>query len=175
MSRAFLKLNVHLLLFFDGSTTQWEVLTIFASAMGPAEVAAWGMLGLIWDTFERITAGFADAAEVRIGFRMGAGQPQSAKIAAFKSMYMALVVSLFSTTVLYIFAGNLPRWMTPDPTLQKMVSVSLVSPVKVSSVVNAVQNTQPQIFEVLPLVRKLCFCCRNIYPCDLYPPVACSL
>ena len=92
-----------------GSAMQWEVLTIFASVMGPAEVAAWGMLGLIWDTFERITAGFADAAEVRIGFRMGAGQPRGAKIAAYKSMYMALIVSLFSTAVLFIIAGNLPR------------------------------------------------------------------
>jgi len=111
-----------------GSATQWEVLTIFASAMGPAEVAAWGILGFIWDTFERITAGFADAAEVRIGFRMGAGQPRSAKIAAYKSMYMAMIAALFSTTVLFVIAGNLPRWMTPDPTLQKMVSVSCVSP-----------------------------------------------
>jgi len=96
--------------------------------MGPAEVAAWGILGFIWDTFERITAGFADAAEVRIGFRMGAGQPRSAKIAAYKSMYMAMIAALFSTAALFIIAGNLPRWMTPDPTLQKMVSVSCVSP-----------------------------------------------
>ncbi len=93
--------------------------------MGPAEVAAWAILGLIWNTLERITAGFADTAEVRVGFYMGAGQPRSAKIAAYKLIYMALIASLFSTAVLLIIAGNLPRWMTPDPTLQKMVSASL--------------------------------------------------
>ena len=109
--------------------------------MGPAEVAAWGILGFIWDTFERITAGFADAAEVRIGFRMGAGQPRGAKIAAYKSMYMALIVSLFSTAVLFIIAGNLPRWMTPDPTLQKMVSVSFVARALFLSVINFLSTT----------------------------------
>lgn len=35
--------------------SKWEVLTFFVSVMGPAEVAAWGMLGFIWDTFEHIT------------------------------------------------------------------------------------------------------------------------
>ena len=104
---------------------QWQVLTVFASSMGPAEVAAWAILGLIWNTLERITAGFADAAEVRVGFYMGAGQPRSAKITGYKLVYMALIASLFSTAVLLIIAGNLPRWMTPDPTLQKMVSASL--------------------------------------------------
>jgi Na+-driven multidrug efflux pump len=119
-----------LTIFINACPTQWEVLTIFASVMGPAEVAAWGMLGFVWDTFERITAGFADAAEVRIGFRMGAGQPHHAKLAAYKAMYMAVVVSLFSTGVLFILAGHLPRWLTPDPTLQKMVRTFPISPLE---------------------------------------------
>lgn len=100
---------------------QWEVLTIFAGAMGPAEVAAWGMLGFIWDTFENLTAGFADAAEVRIGFHMGSGQPHNAKIAAAKSMYMAVVAAVVSTSILFILSQYLPGWLTPDPTLQTMV------------------------------------------------------
>lgn len=31
---------------------QWEIMTLFAAHMGPAEVAAWGILGFLWDTFE---------------------------------------------------------------------------------------------------------------------------
>jgi hypothetical protein len=27
-------------------------MTLFAAHMGPAEVAAWGILGFLWDTFE---------------------------------------------------------------------------------------------------------------------------
>ena len=126
------------LTFLCRSATQWQVLTIFASAMGPAEVAAWAILGLMWNVLERITAGFADTAEVRVGFYMGAGQPRSATIAAYKLMFMALMASLFSTVVLFIIAGNLPRWMTPDPTLQKMVRTSsFVSPALFSSVLNS--------------------------------------
>jgi len=79
---------------------------------------------VIWDAFERITAGFADAAEVRIGFRMGAGQPRKARLAAFKALFMALIVSLFLTGVLFIIAGELPRWLTPDPTLRTMVNTT---------------------------------------------------
>ena len=105
--------------------------------MGPAEVAAWAILSLMWNVLECITAGFADTAEVRVGFYMGAGQPRSATIAAYKLMYMALMASLFSTVVLFIIAGNLPRWMTPDPTLQKMVRTSFVSPAMFSSVLNS--------------------------------------
>lgn len=36
------------------SCVKWEVMTLFASHMGPAEVAAWGILGFVWDTFEYI-------------------------------------------------------------------------------------------------------------------------
>ena len=67
------------------------------------------------------TAGFADAAEARVGFRLGAGQPRSAKIAAYKSMYMAVSVSILSTGVLLIVSEHLPGWLTPDPTLQRML------------------------------------------------------
>jgi len=28
--------------------TQWEILTLLAATMGPAEVAAWGILNTIW-------------------------------------------------------------------------------------------------------------------------------
>jgi Na+-driven multidrug efflux pump len=60
---------------------------------------------------------------------MGSGQPHSAKIAAYKGIYMAVVVAVLSAGGLFILSGYLPGWLTPDPTLQRM------------------------IFDVLPLVR----------------------
>lgn len=78
------------------------------SVLGPAEVAAWGLLGYVWDAFEEVTctssaivyssfftrspltllssAGLASAAEVRVGYHMGAGQPHSGKIVAYKTV-----------------------------------------------------------------------------------------
>lgn len=34
---------------------EWEVLTIFAVALGPAEAATWAILGFFWDVFESTT------------------------------------------------------------------------------------------------------------------------
>jgi MATE family multidrug resistance protein len=100
---------------------QWEVMTLFAAYMGPAEVAAMGILGMVWGAFEAVTDAFGDAAEVRVGFRMGAGQTQIAKIVAEKGIYVAFVVATFSCGFLFVIAQYLPGWLTPDPTLQKMI------------------------------------------------------
>ena len=34
---------------------EWEIMTLIVSFMGPAEVAAWGLLGFLWSLFEQIT------------------------------------------------------------------------------------------------------------------------
>jgi len=100
---------------------EWEVMTLFARHMGPDEVAAWGIIGYVWSAFETITDGFGDAAEVRVGFRMGAGQIGIAKMVGEKSVYFGVVVSIFETGLLFIIAEYLPFWLTPDPTMQKML------------------------------------------------------
>lgn len=66
-------------------------------------------------------AGFAEAAVCRVGYRMGAGQPHSAKIAAYKSVYMGIIVAVLSTGGLFLISAYLPVWLTPDPTLQRMI------------------------------------------------------
>mmetsp|Transcript_10087 Transcript_10087/g.24072 ORF Transcript_10087/g.24072 Transcript_10087/m.24072 type:complete len:1132 (-) Transcript_10087:2194-5589(-) len=104
---------------------EWEIMTLFASHMGPAEVAAWGVLGFLWDTFEYIVDGLADAVEVRVGFRMGAGEMMQAKASAYKGMYLAIVISVYGTAILFLMSGNLPAWLTPDPTLQHMIFEAL--------------------------------------------------
>jgi Na+-driven multidrug efflux pump len=52
---------------------------------------------------------------------MGAGQPQRAKLVGLKSIYLGVVVSVFCTAILFIVSEYLPRWLTPDPTLQRMI------------------------------------------------------
>jgi Na+-driven multidrug efflux pump len=65
--------------------------------------------------------GFGDAAEVRVGFRMGSGQIAIAKSVAEKSVYFGIVVAIFESGAFFILAKYIPRWLTPDPTLQKML------------------------------------------------------
>eukprot|EP00980_Cylindrotheca_fusiformis_P019009 scaffold6374_cov121-Cylindrotheca_fusiformis.AAC.10 len=116
---------------------EWEIMTLFAAHMGPAEVAAWGILGFLWDTFEYAIGtwrrpiilfsghGLADAAEVRVAFRMGSGETQQARASAAKGMYLGVVASVYATALLFLISGNLPQWLTPDPTLQRMVFETL--------------------------------------------------
>ena len=104
---------------------EWEVLTIFARFMGPAEVAAWGLLGYVWEVFEQIVTAIGSAVEVRVGFLLGAGMHGKAEMSANKAMYMGVVLALVSTGVLFTIADQLPTWLTPDPTLQYMIFQTL--------------------------------------------------
>lgn len=75
------------------------------------------------------TAALSEAAEVRVGFQLGEGRPEVAKMTAYKAAYLGAIIALFSTGLLFCVAEQVPRWLTPDPTIQRM------------------------IFETLPLVR----------------------
>lgn len=90
--------------------------------MGPAEVAAWGVLGTLWDVLEEITEAIADAAEVRVALLLGAGEPGRAKKSAYKSVLIAFVFSLVSTSCLFIAGDNLSMWLTTDRTLQILIN-----------------------------------------------------
>lgn len=101
---------------------EFQVMTLFCRSMGNgAEVAAWGLVSEIWDVFETLTEGFGDAAEVRVGFRMGAGQVRLARLATDKSLYVSCIAAVYCTGILFALALYVPGWLTPDPTLRKMV------------------------------------------------------
>ncbi len=102
---------------------EWEIMTLFCRHMSDtgAEVAAWGLVGYLWSAFETLTSGLGDAAEVRVGFRMGAGQCRSAKNVTDKALYVAFTTAMYCSGLLFILAMYVPVWLTPDKTLQKMI------------------------------------------------------
>jgi Na+-driven multidrug efflux pump len=65
--------------------------------------------------------GFGDAAEVRVGFRMGSGQVRLAKLCSDKAMYVSFTCAVYAAGILFILAMFIPGWLTPDPTLQRML------------------------------------------------------
>jgi len=97
------------------------VLTIFAKYLGPAEVSAWAILGYIWETFEASTEGIGDAAEVRVAFHLGKGNPEMARISSQKSMLLGTIFGTFLTSLFFIIGDTLPTWFTDDVTLQEMI------------------------------------------------------
>jgi Na+-driven multidrug efflux pump len=90
--------------------------------LGPAEVAAWSILGTLWDVFEDITESIADASEVRVGVLLGNGKPGMAKKSAHKSIFIGFVFALVSTSCLFIAGDSLSSWLTVDPTLQMLIN-----------------------------------------------------
>lgn len=92
------------------------------SFMGPAEVAAWSLLGDLWDILEDITEAIADAAEVRTSYLLGAGQPAQAKLSSYKSIHLAIFAAFLFTSLIFIGGEDIPTWLTKDPTLQRMVA-----------------------------------------------------
>ena len=52
---------------------------------------------------------------------MGAAQINRAKAATYKAMYLAVVIAMYGSGLLFVISAYLPAWLTPDPTLQKMI------------------------------------------------------
>lgn len=90
--------------------------------LGPAEVAAWGILGTIWEAFEFITEAIGDAAEVRCSYLLGAGEPGRAKMSAYKGLLLGFFLSSFITSLVFIAGQSLPVWITNDPALQHIIA-----------------------------------------------------
>ncbi|KAL7533831.1 hypothetical protein ACHAWF_004665, partial [Thalassiosira exigua] len=101
---------------------EWEILTIFAAVLGPAEAAAWAMLGFIWDVFESTTEAIGDASEVRCSYQLGKGRPALAKLSAYKSVFLSFVLAILVTTIFLSISSRLPAWLTQDATIQSILA-----------------------------------------------------
>jgi MATE family multidrug resistance protein len=101
---------------------EWEFLTFFAAALGPAEAATWAILGFVWDVFESTTEAIGDASEVRCAYQLGKGRPELAKISAYKSTFLSSIVAMVVTTIFLGLSDYLPSWLTQDQTIQNMLS-----------------------------------------------------
>lgn len=101
---------------------EWEILTVFAAFLGPAEAASWATLSFVWDTFEATTEGIGDAAEVRCAYHLGKNRPDMARRSSYKSIHLAAIVALLATSIFLIMGEDLPTWLTSDPTLQHMLA-----------------------------------------------------
>ena len=100
---------------------EWELLTVFAAVLGPAEAAAWAIMGYVWDVFESTTEAAGDAAEVRVAYQLGKGRPEMAKIAGYKSMFVAFILSIVVSAIFISLTNVLPPLLTHDETIQDLL------------------------------------------------------
>jgi len=92
-----------------------------ASYLGPAEVAAWAILGSIWDVFYTTTAGIGDAAEIRVSHHLGENSPTMAQLSAYKSLFLGMSVASVVSLIYFSLQDQIPAWFTKDETLQGML------------------------------------------------------
>ncbi|KAL3812062.1 hypothetical protein ACHAXA_010034 [Cyclostephanos tholiformis] len=101
---------------------EWEILTIFAATLGPAEVATWAVMGFLWDVFESTTEAAGDASEIRVAYHLGKGRPSMAKLAGFKSMLFGAILSILMSIIFLSLTDVLPSLVTRDATIQYMLA-----------------------------------------------------
>eukprot|EP00591_Stephanopyxis_turris_P011237 CAMPEP_0195526380 /NCGR_PEP_ID=MMETSP0794_2-20130614/27418_1 /TAXON_ID=515487 /ORGANISM="Stephanopyxis turris, Strain CCMP 815" /LENGTH=309 /DNA_ID=CAMNT_0040657051 /DNA_START=140 /DNA_END=1069 /DNA_ORIENTATION=- len=102
--------------------SEWEVLTIFAAHLGPAEVTTWAVLGTIWETFEATTEGLGEAAAVRVSYHLGKGNHHMAKVSTYKCLLASTIFALFTTSIFFMLGENLAIWFfAEDATLQNLL------------------------------------------------------
>ena len=100
---------------------EWEILTVFAAVLGPAEAATWAIMGYVWGVFESTTEAVGDAAEVRVAYQLGKGRPPMAKIAGYKSMFLAFILSIVASAIFICLTNVLPPLLTHDEIIQDLL------------------------------------------------------
>jgi len=100
---------------------EWNILFVFAAIQGPAEFAIWGLVGEIWDFADDVVIAFSDASKVRCAHLLGSGLPEQAKYSAEKSLFMSVLVSIIMSISLGLLQSEIPRWLTNDFTLQRLL------------------------------------------------------
>jgi Na+-driven multidrug efflux pump len=94
------------------SEAEWEIFTIFAAHNGQSEVAAWGLMGSLWETFEAFHEGIGDAAEIRVAYHLGKGSPHLALTSGLKGAIIATATAFTTTSFLWIFGEEIPKWFS---------------------------------------------------------------
>jgi Na+-driven multidrug efflux pump len=62
-----------------------------------------------------------DAAELQCAYHLGTNNPEMARLSAYKSVYVGLVSACFATSAVFFVGEDLVRWITPDPTLERLL------------------------------------------------------
>lgn len=99
---------------------EWEVLILFVSHLGGAEVATWAIMGVIWEIFVALTEGLGEAASIRVSFFLTEGQPELAKRLANKVAFMSFILVLGVTSIFLMVGPNLAVLLTKNMTLQHL-------------------------------------------------------
>jgi len=101
---------------------EWEALTFFAAALGPKEVAAWGLFEAVWGLMEGASSGATEAGSIRLATHLGRGNVNSAKLCTWKCLFLSTSLGIFETSILFICGNDISTWFTDDKFLQDIMN-----------------------------------------------------
>mmetsp|Transcript_26006 Transcript_26006/g.39834 ORF Transcript_26006/g.39834 Transcript_26006/m.39834 type:complete len:213 (-) Transcript_26006:399-1037(-) len=84
-------------------------------------VAVWALLGIIWQFFQAITEGLGEAAAIRVAYHLGKGNSVLASLSSARSIFLAIMMSFYVTSVLFLANKSFAGWFTSDLMLQSMM------------------------------------------------------
>ena len=99
---------------------EWEVLILFVRHLGGAEVAAWAMMGVVWEVFLAFTEGLGEAASVRVSFFLSEGLSVEAKQLAHKVTFLSVVMVLAVASLFLTMGPTIAVVLTKDSALQHL-------------------------------------------------------
>lgn len=149
------------------SCGEWEVLTLFAAAMGETEVAAFCIMGEIWDFMETAPSGISSAAVLRIGIHLGRGKALMGKISAFKSLFYSFIWAAVLTCLFAALSTQIIDFFTDDETIIDMLK-GLVPMIAVGNVLMVLGDDAYHILtaqsraKLATLVNFVCMWCIAI-------------
>ena len=85
-------------------------------------VAAWALLGCLWELLEASTEGIGEAASVRVAYFLAIAKPLLAKTLSYKVIYFAVIEALLLTSIWFVTGKYLVILLTNDPTLQHLIN-----------------------------------------------------
>jgi Na+-driven multidrug efflux pump len=112
---------------------EWEVLIFCVSYLGGAEVAAWGVMGILWEIFQAMTEGLGEAASVRVSYYLSEGLHHEARRLAYKVVFISIIVVVMVTSIFLMAAPNIAATISTDSTIQH-IFVDLVGPTGLANI-----------------------------------------
>ncbi|KAF9059683.1 mate-domain-containing protein [Rhodocollybia butyracea] len=100
----------------------WELIGLGASLLGPTALAAQSVLLVSCSTTYQAPFALGVATSVRIGQLLGLGRPRLAKITAYASIVLGLVVSLIFSSIFWVWRKQWAYLFNDDEDVAKMVA-----------------------------------------------------
>lgn len=82
-------------------------------------------MGIIWEELELIVSAISEGCEIRVGQTLGSGDFKTAKLVAYKAIWICSVWGILVSIVFVLFDDQIPKLLTKDPLLQEMVTYNL--------------------------------------------------